>query len=258
MHDMNVAELRDFVEPFLASKSESKTTLIKYRSYLNTYLKFLETSEYEEMADESISSYTKKYLGGSNVTTRENIAREFRDYVLGQVKGDAPMIENEVIDETTAHEPEPGAEQSTELEPLPEPTHEPEPEPEQSTEPEPLLEPTHETKPELIADSEATQESKAGSNMHKSEAIQVPVQALKKRGRKPKPENENRTQISANIDNGVYAGLKSLAFVSQQPLSDLIAEILKAFYEDNYEAISASVEVMRQSELAKLKIKYHR
>ena len=238
MHDMNVAELRDFVEPFLASKSESKTTLIKYRSYLNTYLKFLETSEYEEMTDEAISSYTKKYLGGSNVTTRENIAREFRDYVLGQVKGDAPMIENEVIDETTAHEPEP--------------------EPEQSTEPEPLLEPTHETKPELIADSEATQESKAGSNIHKSEAIQIPVQALKKRGRKPKPENENRTQISANIDNGVYAGLKSLAFVSQQPLSDLIAEILKAFYEDNYEAISASVEVMRQSELAKLKIKYHR
>lgn len=86
------------------------------------------------------------------------------------------------------------------------------------------------------------------------------VQALSKRGRgrKPKPENENRTQISANISNEVYAGIKALAFVSQQPLSDLIAEILKAFYEDNHDAIIASVEVIEHSEIAKSKIKFKR
>lgn len=86
------------------------------------------------------------------------------------------------------------------------------------------------------------------------------VQALSKRGRgrKPKPENANRTQISACISNEVYSGIKALAFVSQQPLSDLIAEILKAFYDDNHDAIIASVEIIEQSEIAKSKIKFKR
>lgn len=102
---------------------------------------------------------------------------------------------------------------------------------------------------QIVNDNETDQD------MANADMANILTQRLTKRGRKPKSENTDRTQISALIDNKIYVGIKALAFVSNQPLSELIAKILKAFYEDNYEAITASAEIMKQSEIAKSKIK---
>lgn len=89
---------------------------------------------------------------------------------------------------------------------------------------------------------------------------------LKKRKRKskvdgkkqPKTEDENRTQISSYLSNEVYAGIKALSLTTGQPISDIIAQVVKAFYEDNIEVVNDSIRTMQQLESVKSRIKYHR
>ena len=84
------------------------------------------------------------------------------------------------------------------------------------------------------------------------------VSALKKRGRKAKAENENRTQISAYLSNEVYAGIKALSVTTQQPISDIVSQVMNAFYEDNLEIIKDSIRTVQLSESINSRIKYHR
>ena len=89
--------------------------------------------------------------------------------------------------------------------------------------------------------------------------VEQPVpEMLKKRGRKAKAENENRTQISAYLSNEVYAGIKALSAMTQQPISDIVAQVVNVFYEDNIEVINESIRAMQQLESVKSRIRYHR
>lgn len=91
-----------------------------------------------------------------------------------------------------------------------------------------------------------------------SEASTAQLKALNKRGRKAKAENENRTQISAFLSNKIYLGVKALAFTTQQPISDIVAQVMTAFCEDNAEVVNESIIAMQHSESVKSRIKYHR
>ncbi len=102
-------------------------------------------------------------------------------------------------------------------------------------------------------------ETMNGSGQRETERPEPAVhELLKKRGRKPKAENDNRTQISSYLSNEVYAGIKALSVVTQQPISDIVAQVVKAFYEDNTEVINESIRTMQQLESVKSKIKYHK
>lgn len=83
-----------------------------------------------------------------------------------------------------------------------------------------------------------------------------PAKAVSQRGRKPKPENENRVQISAYLNRAVYEGVKALSDASNQTISDIVAKAIEAFYEENREMIEESIRLVALQESIKARIKY--
>ena len=111
------------------------------------------------------------------------------------------------------------------------------------------FEPVNESRPDVPEENAPVSEEVSEHGLHKT---------LKKRGRKKQPENEHRTQISAYLSNEVYAGIKALSVMTQQPISDIVSQVMNGFYDDNIEVINESIKVIEHSESVKLKIKYRR
>lgn len=64
-----------------------------------------------------------------------------------------------------------------------------------------------------------------------------------RRGRKPKPENADRVQVSVYLDRDTYEGVKDIAAFSGQNISDIMARLAVFFVEDN----ASELERLRQT-----------
>ena len=64
-----------------------------------------------------------------------------------------------------------------------------------------------------------------------------------RRGRKPKPENADRVQVSVYLDRDTYEGVKDIAAFSGQNISDIMARLAVIFVEDN----ASELERLRQT-----------
>ena len=64
-----------------------------------------------------------------------------------------------------------------------------------------------------------------------------------RRGRKPKPENADRVQVSVYLDRDTYEGVKDIAAFSGQNISDIMARLAAFFVEDN----AGELERLRQT-----------
>ena len=64
-----------------------------------------------------------------------------------------------------------------------------------------------------------------------------------KRGRKPKPENADRVQVSVYLPRETYEGVRDLAANSGQGISDILARLAFFFTESNAEALARIREV---------------
>lgn len=223
---MRFNEYRKYIELYLDSKEyeNGKSTRATVRSYIKKFLDFAVAQErYSEFTNELILDYIKSYEGTDNLTTRENRVREFVAYAIQHSeKENRRMIENENEVKSAILE----------------------------TEPQESI---------TVSDMAIENETMNGSGQRETERPEPAVhELLKKRGRKPKAENDNRTQISSYLSNEVYAGIKALSVVTQQPISDIVAQVVKTFYEDNTEVINESIRTMQQLESVKSKIKYHK
>ena len=72
-------------------------------------------------------------------------------------------------------------------------------------------------------------------------------QAKPKRGRKPKPENADRVQVSVYLPRSTYEGIRDLAANSGQGISDILARLAFFFTENNAETLARIREVRRLS-----------
>ena len=75
-----------------------------------------------------------------------------------------------------------------------------------------------------------------------------------KRGRKPKPENADRVQLSVYFSRDIYEGLKTLAQAKGLNISDILAPIAKRLVEQNSQTIAIAQQALRN--LAALDIEY--
>lgn len=82
---------------------------------------------------------------------------------------------------------------------------------------------------------------------HDEASIPEEVPAKPKRGRKPKPENTDRVQISVYLPRDTYEGIRDLAANSGQGISDIIARLVFFFTENNAETIARIREVRQLS-----------
>ena len=222
---MSLEELRALKEPFLDSKGyeKGKSTRANCSSYINKLFDFMNEKGYSELNASVISEYLKSYEGTAQLGVRKKRIEEFEGYV----KGEKEM--NSYDEAKQSEEVEAGIDMADKKE-----NHTP----------------MHESNSDETAES----------NAPKNEALpEQPVQeTLKKRGRKKQADNENRTQISAYLSNEVYAGIKALSVMTQQPISDIVSQVMNAFYEDNIEVVNESIQAIQHSESVKSKIKYRR
>ena len=75
-----------------------------------------------------------------------------------------------------------------------------------------------------------------------------------KRGRKPKPENADRVQLSVYFSRDIYEGLKTLAQAKGLNISDILAPVAKRLVEQNSQTIAIAQQALRN--LAALDIEY--
>ena len=237
-------EYRKYIELYLDSKEyeNGKSTRATVRSYIKKFLDFAVAQErYSEFTNELILDYIKSYEGTDNLTTRKNRVREFVAYAIQHSeKENRRMIENENEVKSAILETEP----------------------QESV---------------TVSDMAASENDNTEPDTPEAEVPDTPepetpkiepavYELLKKRKRKSKTEdkkqskveNDNRTQISSYLSNEVYAGIKALSLTTGQPISDIVAQVVKAFYEDNAEVINESIRTMQQLESVKSRIKYHR
>ena len=222
---MTVEALRTQIEPFLDSKGyrPEQTARRNCKSYIETLLKFMAGNNYDELTESVISEYMKAYEGKPGAVTRENRIDEFRNYVQG--------VSNTTMSLPLEYEEKKANEAETDSDVA--------------------------TGDDTVTVTSDESESSDAEQQEVQPAAPL-VSALKKRGRKPKAENENRTQISAYLSNEVYAGIKALSVTTQQPISDIVSQVMNVFYEDNLEVIKDSIRTVQLSESINSRIKYHR
>ena len=66
-----------------------------------------------------------------------------------------------------------------------------------------------------------------------------------KRGRKPKPENADRVQVSVYLSRGVYESLKVLAQVKGLNVSDIVSKSAQRIVEQNSQTIAIAQQALR-------------
>ena len=202
-------------------------------------------NNYEEISRHVIRKYIESKKGTSQLGARKLRCEEFAEYVKGErqknmfeEKENAVAVETENVSENEVAA-DAGAISESEAVKKPE------------TNSDMCI--ANENEPESTNESVHV----ASDVAVKTEPV-VTMPALKKRGRKAKAENENRTQISAYLSNEVYAGIKALSVTTQQPISDIVSQVMNAFYEDNLEVIKDSIRTVQLSESINSRIKYHR
>ena len=248
---MSLEQLRALIEKYLDSKGYQNKTRLNVRSYLKKLLDFMQEHGYEELNDTVISEYLKGYETTKTIGSRKLRVEEFAEYAKGERQID--MFENNaVVEESEVLQTNTDIATTGETETQ-----------SQKTEPEtPKVEGV-----QVNTDMAASEGDEPEQPEPETPKIEPAVyEMLKKRKRKskvegkkqPKTEDENRTQISSYLSNEVYAGIKALSLTTGQPISDIVAQVVKAFYEDNTEVINESIRTMQQLESVKSRIKYHR
>ena len=58
------------------------------------------------------------------------------------------------------------------------------------------------------------------------------------RGRKPKPENADRVQVSVYLPRSTYEGVKDLAIGTRRTMSDVLSDLASEFVEQNADKLS--------------------
>lgn len=81
------------------------------------------------------------------------------------------------------------------------------------------------------------------------DTLSLPVEAepqeQPRRGRKPKPENADRVQITVYVRGSVYEGLKTLAQVKSLNISDIAAKAIDRVVEQNSQTIAIAQQALR-------------
>lgn len=217
---MNVGELRTYIEPYLNSRGYEKTTRSNNRSYISLYLKFLETSDYEEMSSESVFEYMKPYIGKPLESSRRKRCEEFVEYVRKQQKEEQQINmfeENEMIDE-----------------------------------------PLNEVANEIKADTDSEETSGTSMpyimtaprssdadavDMAKKEAVAnssvQETSTSKGKGRPKKAESDKRkNSFSVYLSESSAEALKDLARYDRKDVSVLLAEIIEMFISKNEDILT--------------------
>lgn len=244
---MSIPELRALIEPYLDSQGyigDAKKSMRKNsKSYLNQLLEFMQGNNYEEISSQVIREYIKSFEGTSQLGARKKRCEEFAEYVKGERQ--LSMIDEKKLE----NENEVAADTDVDMAMK-----------QESETPEPLEnEPTNESV-QSVSDVAGKNEPpvKEETPIESVQAESAPTEPQKAKDSPKKSKNENRTQISAFLSNEVYLSIKALAFSTQQPISDIVAQVLSAFCEDNAEVIQDSITAMQKLESVKSRIKYHR
>ena len=70
------------------------------------------------------------------------------------------------------------------------------------------------------------------------EHMREQADGMVKRGRKPKPENADRVQVSVYLPRSTYEGVKDLARWTQRTMSDVLSDLASEFVEQNADKLS--------------------
>ena len=70
------------------------------------------------------------------------------------------------------------------------------------------------------------------------EEVEEQADGMVKRGRKPKPENADRVQVSVYLPRSTYEGVRDLAAGTQRNMSDVLARLATELVEQNADKLS--------------------